>query len=92
MKERKRMDKNQDTIEHYLDDVVIALNQRHANQEMEIKGEYNSIKEEVRNKVIKKINLIKKNNLIKNAKWIWKIIRRRRAIDSIQNSSGHVGN
>ena len=55
MKERKRMDKNQDAIEHYLDDVVIALNQRHANQEMEIKGEYNSIKEEVRNKVIKKI-------------------------------------
>ena len=51
MKERKHMDKNQDTIEHYLDDVVIALNQRHANQEMEIKGEYNSIKEEVRNKV-----------------------------------------
>ena len=51
MKERKHMDKNQDAIEHYLDDVVIALNQRHANQEMEIKGEYNSIKDEVRNKV-----------------------------------------
>ena len=28
----------------------------------------------------------------KNAKWIWKIIRRRRAIDSIQNSSGQLGN
>ena len=24
----------------------------------------------------------------KNAKWIWKIIRRKQAIDSIQNSSG----
>ena len=51
MKERKHMDKNQDAIEHYLDDVVIALNQRHGNQEAEIKGEYNSIKEDVRNKV-----------------------------------------
>jgi len=50
MKERKHMDKNQDAIEHYLDDVVIALNQRHANLEMEIKGEYNGIKDEVRNK------------------------------------------
>ena len=58
MKERKRMDKNQDAIEHYLDDVVIALNQRHANQEMEIKGEYNGIKDEVRNKVHPRLDLV----------------------------------
>ena len=32
------------------------------------------------------------NNNNKNAKWIWKIIRRKRAIDSIQNSSGQLGN
>ena len=51
MKERKRMDKGQNAVEHYMDDVIIALNQRHAAQEMEIKGEYNSIKEDVRNKV-----------------------------------------
>ena len=61
MKERKHMDKNQDAIEHYLDDVVIALNQRHANQEMEIKGEYNSIKDEVRNKVCTFVNERKKS-------------------------------
>ena len=58
MKERKHMDKNQDAIEHYLDDVVIALNQRHANLEMEIKGEYNGIKDEVRNKVHPILDLV----------------------------------
>ena len=58
MKERKHMDKNQDAIEHYLDDVVIALNQRHANLEMEIKGEYNGIKDEVRNKVHPRLDLV----------------------------------
>ena len=35
---------------------------------------------------------IQSKKKVKNAKWIWKIIRRRRAIDSIQNSSGQLGN
>ncbi len=50
-KERKKMDKDQGEIEHYLDDVVIALNQRHVALELETKTEYTAIKEEVRNKV-----------------------------------------
>ena len=39
-----------------------------------------------------KSNLVALGRKEKNAKWIWKIIRRRRAIDSIQNSSGQLGN
>ena len=34
--ERKKMDDNQETAEYYLDDVVIALNQKHAVMEQEI--------------------------------------------------------
>lgn len=51
MKERKKMDKNQSELEHYLDDVVIALNQRHVALEQETKAEYAVVKEDVRNKV-----------------------------------------
>ena len=49
-KERKKLEKNQNEIEHYLDDVVIALNQRHVALEAETKNEYSAIKEDVRNK------------------------------------------
>ena len=51
VKQRKKMDKAQGEIEHYLDDVVIALNQRHVALEIENKTEYAVVKEEVRNKV-----------------------------------------
>ena len=50
IKERKRMDKKQGDVEHYLDDVVIALNQRHNVLELETKTEYAGIKDEVRNR------------------------------------------
>ena len=49
--ERKRMDNNQEKSEYYLDDVVIALDQRHAVMEQEIKNEYQTVREEVKNKV-----------------------------------------
>ena len=51
MRHRKKMDKDQGKVEHYLDDVVIALNQRHNTMEMENRAEYAGVKEEVRNKV-----------------------------------------
>ena len=50
--ERKKMDKNQENTEYYLDDVVIALDQKHAVMEQEIKNEYQAVREEVKNKVI----------------------------------------
>ena len=49
--ERKKMDNNQEKTEYYLDDVVIALDQRHAVMEQEIKNEYQTVREEVKNKV-----------------------------------------
>ena len=52
VKQRKKMDKTQGEIEHYLDDVVIALNQRHVALEIENKTEYAIVKEDVRNKVL----------------------------------------
>ena len=55
--ERKKMDKNQEKTEYYLDDVVIALDQRHAVMEQEIKNEYQAVREDVKNKVTKKTTL-----------------------------------
>ena len=49
--ERKKMDNSQEKTEYYLDDVVIALDQRHAVMEQEIKNEYQTVREEVKNKV-----------------------------------------
>ena len=56
-KERKKMDNNQEKTEYYLDDVVIALDQRHAVMEQEIKNEYQAVREDVKNKVTKKAKL-----------------------------------
>ena len=50
-KQRKKMEKTQEDIEHYLDDVLIALNQRHGVLEAESKTEYANVKDDVRNKV-----------------------------------------
>ena len=60
VKQRKKMDKTQGEIEHYLDDVVIALNQRHVALEIENKTEYAIVKEDVRNKVLQS-NLVIRN-------------------------------
>ena len=54
--ERVQMDGHQGEAEIYLDDVVIALDQRHAGSEQEIKAEHQAIREEVRNKVCPKKN------------------------------------
>jgi hypothetical protein len=51
-RQRKGMDAHQDFEEHFLDDVVIALDQRHASLEAEIKTDYQAVKEDVRNRVI----------------------------------------
>ena len=40
-----------------MDDVVIALDQRHAVMEQEIKNEYHAVREDVKNKVTKKAKL-----------------------------------
>ena len=70
VKQRKKMDKTQGEIEHYLDDVVIALNQRHVALEIENKTEYAIVKEDVRNKVLQsnfvQLNLHEPDLLFRN--------------------------
>ena len=53
MKEKEKLEKDETAALEYLGDVLIATNQNHETATEDIKGSYQEVRDEYRNRVIK---------------------------------------